>query len=155
MEHYRRAISLLEKWGRLDRLQSPQTSDTIDLLEVALQVKLPPSYRAMLQDFGILIYRGGEIIYGIGLNGVKGEGGSGVWFQTEVARARGQISQTMVCIMSSGYGPEFCIECAERQPNGESPVYLVPAAGYPVGLEKVADSFGEFLLKEVELSLDD
>ena len=73
----------------------------------------------------------------------------GVFFQTSVARERGQISQTMVRVMSSGYGPEFCIECGLINADGEAPVYLVPADGDMQNATKEADSFGEFLLKEV------
>lgn len=155
VEHYRQAISLLEWDGRLNKRRFPQNNDAIEELEADLDVNLPPSYKAMLRDFGILIYRGGEIIYGLGRDGVRGEGGSGTWFQTKMARDQKQISPTMVLIMSSGYGPEFCIECAEVLPDGESPIFLVPAEGSQAGVERVADSFGEFLLKEVKAILAD
>lgn len=146
---YYKAISLLEAEGRLNRRRFPQDAAAIAELETALGVNLPPSYKAMLHDFGILLYRGGEIVYGVGLNGVTGEGGSGVWFQTKMARARKQITPTMVRFQSSGYGPEFCIECAEARADGEAPVYLVPADGDMKNATKEADSFGEFLLNEV------
>lgn len=80
-------------------------------------------------------------------------GGSGVLFQTQVARNRGQISSSMVRILSSGYGSEFCIECAEPEPDGEAPIYLVPADGDLSSAELVARSFGDFLLREVEIDL--
>lgn len=152
---YHKAISLLEADGRLNKRRFPQGDEAIDRLEHVLQVKLPPSYKAMLRDFGILLYRGGEIIYGIGLDGVEGEGGAGVWFQTEMARARKQITSSMVRIQSSGYGPEFCIDCSKVNANGESPVLLVPADGNMENAELVAESFGNFLLVEVEEIIDD
>ena len=78
-ESYHNAVSLLAADGRLDKRRFPQGEEAIDRFESALQVKLPPSYKAVLRDFGILLYRGGEIIYGVGLDGVEGGGGSGVW----------------------------------------------------------------------------
>lgn len=153
-EAYNAAISLLKTNDRLNKRRFPQPHERIMELEKELSVNLPYSYVAMLQEFGILLYRGGEVIYGIGLDGVNGKGGSGVLFQTQLARDRKQITPTMVRVMTSGYGPEFCIECSETNSEGEAPVYLVPADGDPEKTEKVADSFGEFLLAEVKLNLE-
>ena len=154
IELYRQAVQLLEESDELGPLRFPVLSDDINALEKRLGVPLPESYRAMLEDFGIMMFLG-ETIYGIGKSGFDTKGGSGVLFQTEVARKRGQITPTMVRILSSGYGPEFCIECAEMQPSGEAPVYLVPADGDLDKVKKVADSFGAFLLNEVQMNLKD
>lgn len=145
---YRQAVAKLEEEDALGPFRLPATEEDINSLEALLNVKLPKSYRLMLQEFGILMFPG-QTIYGIGKSGVQTKGGSGVFFQTSVARERGQISQTMVRVMSSGYGPEFCIECGQFTADGEAQVYLVPADGDMKNATKEADSFGEFLLNEV------
>ena len=145
---YKQAVAKLAEADVLGPLRFPANEKDIKFLEALLNVTLPKSYKLMLQEFGILMFPG-QTIYGIGKSGVQTTGGSGVFFQTSVARERGQISQTMVRVMSSGYGPEFCIECGLINADGEAPVYLVPADGDMQNATKEADSFGEFLLKEV------
>lgn len=61
----------------------------------------------------------------------------------------------MMRIQSSGYGPEFCIDCSKVNANGESPVLLVPADGNIENAELVVESFGDFLLGEVEKVIND
>lgn len=142
----------IEIYPQLDDL--PTKKELIEELEKRLLVSLPLSYRKMLEDFGILGFEG-QTFYGLGKLGLDGKGGSGVVFQTEVARGRGQISENMVRILSSGYGPEFVIDCAQMDADGEAPVFEVAASGYKDGMKKVADSFGEFLLNEVNMLLEE
>ena len=145
---YKQAVAKLAEADALGPLRFPATEKDIESLAALLNVRLPNSYKLMLQEFGILMFPG-QTIYGIGKSGVQTKGGSGVFFQTSIARERGQISQTMVRVMSSGYGQEFCIECGLINADAEAPVYLVPADGDMQNATKEADSFGEFLLKEV------
>ncbi|MEL6475537.1 MAG: SMI1/KNR4 family protein, partial [Pseudomonadota bacterium] len=56
----------------------------------------------------------------------------------------------MVRIMASGYGPFYVIDCEYVDQDGESPVFLVDQLGYAVSRERVANSFGEFLLTEMK-----
>jgi len=152
IELYRKAVRLLEESGELSSLRFPATQADIQGLEERLGVPLPESYKAMLKEFGIMMFLRATV-YGVGRSGFDTKGGSGVLFQTEVARKREQITPTMVRIMSSGYGSEFCIECNEMKPGGEAPIYLVPADGDLEKAERIADSFGAFLLNEVEMNL--
>lgn len=149
---YRRAVSLLED-RKLFIRRFPQDAAVVEALGRALGVTLPPSYATMLRECGLMLYSGGDIIYGIGLGAYDTKGGSGVHFLTLTARRQGRIGPTMVRIMSSGYGPEFCLECAEADAHGEAPVYLVPANGDLGAAERVAESFGAFLLQEVETAI--
>lgn len=72
-----------------------------------------------------------------------------VVFATETSRKERLITDTMIEIGVAGYGPFFFIDCAELDENGEAPVYEAPANGVQNGKDKLADSFGEFLLNEV------
>ncbi len=95
------------------------------------------------------------MIYGLGKTGVFGNSAPNVVFVTKDRIENSEISQSMIEIMPSGYGPFFVIDCSKMDADGEAPVYLVSAGGYEVECEKVADSFGEFLLNEVNMLLEE
>lgn len=152
IESYEEAIGKLKEGGIEIDFLFPASKSTIDELSEKLRVALPKSYRRMLLDFGILGFEG-QTFYGIGRAGLYTKGGSGVLFQTEIARERGQISQRMVRILSSGYGPEFVIDCSQVDSESESPIYEVSELGFRSGMTRVSDSFGNFLLAEVNLLL--
>jgi hypothetical protein len=110
--------------------------------------KLPPSYRAMLSDCGFLRFRG-KMISGIGLDGVVGSSFGNVYFATMKSRTCGVISDRMIWVMSTGYGPDYVLDCSQPSDIGECPVFLVSEQGYAAGYEREADSFGAFLLDQV------
>jgi SMI1-KNR4 cell-wall len=113
---------------------------------------LPNSYKQMLRDYGSLEFDATEI-YGITINGLDGNSIPNVVFVTEADRSRGEISDKMVEIMVTGYGPYFVLDCGQLDQRGEAPVYEINELGYKHGMKKVADSFGEFLLSEVNMML--
>ncbi|WP_152046928.1 SMI1/KNR4 family protein [Aureimonas psammosilenae] len=118
-------------------------------LETRLGVRLPPSYRAMLLDFGSLRFEGMEF-YGLVPGGHDAVGIPNVVFATESDRASGAISPAMVHINQSGYGPFFVLDCSAPDDEGEAPVYEIQISGTAFGQEHVAPSFGAFVLGEVE-----
>lgn len=145
---YDEAIGLLRKHN-LDPLPIKRPSvEDLAMLEQRLGVRLPDSYRRMLLDFGILMVDS-ITISGVGNDGVVGMNSHNVVFATESSRKDGLITDTMIEIGVAGYGPFFFIDCAELDGNGEAPVYEAPANGVQNGKDKLADSFGEYLLNEV------
>lgn len=150
--HYKSATDKLAKAGvRLIALAGA-TNDQIVELENLLGSKLPDSYKTMLSESGILGFEG-QMISGIGRDGVKGSNFGNVFFATMNSRENNKINFDMVWIMASGYGPDFVIDCAKLDQNDEAPVYEIDELGYETGMKKVADSFGEFLLNEVNMAL--
>jgi hypothetical protein len=126
--------------------------DTIKSLETEISVSLPKSYKRLLSQFGLLGFEG-NMISGIGRNGIKGDNFGSVYFSTMQLRHSKEIAPNMVHVMPSGYGPYFVIDCAQIDQLGEAPVYEINERGYSHGMKKVADSFGEFLLNEVKMAL--
>lgn len=153
MRHYREAVELMQASGREELLRLPQPEPIVDELERKLAVSLPEDYKQMVRDFGILGFQGFEID-GVGSGGVEAEGAPAVAWATLKRREKGLLSPTMVKIMSSGYGPEFVLDCAETPRTGEAPVHMVSLGGQQDDMEKVADSFGEFLLNEVRAAVE-
>ena len=153
VEHYREAMALLEAQGRGLRVRFPAEDASIEKVEAGLAVTLPDDYKQMLRDVGILMARGFEVD-GIGRNGLDPSAPDNILGSVVKERAQGRISDTMVAIMSSGYGPVFVLDCADTARTGEAPVLLVPLEGHrSPDVERVADSFGAFLLGEVRAAV--
>nr|WP_272874795.1 SMI1/KNR4 family protein [Agrobacterium tumefaciens] len=125
------------------------TDADIVAIEARLGVRLPPSYKAMLTQFGTLSFEGIEV-YGWTRSGLDGKSIPNVVFATEDDRKRGLVSDQMVNFMVAGYGPTFVLDCAEISADGEAPVYEIPAGGIKRGKDRLADTFGAFFLAEVE-----
>lgn len=153
MEEYEKATTLIAQEQIKVLVKFPASDELIRNLENRLSVALPKSYQKMLSEFGILLF-GGRMIYGLGKNGLEGDAAPNVVFATEDRRKNGEITDQMVEIMPSGYGPYFVIDCAEMDDQSEAPVYEIDEAGYQHGKDKIADSFGEFLLGEVNSLLE-
>jgi hypothetical protein len=149
---YQKAINLLRN-SSID-IDEPEAipSNAIELLEARLGTKLPRSYQEMIIDFGSLSF-GSKDIYGITRLGMDVASAPNVVFATEDSRSRGEITDKMVEIMPSSYGPNFVLDCGQLDQRSEAPVYEINELGYRHGMKKVADSFGEFLLNEVKMML--
>jgi SMI1-KNR4 cell-wall len=125
------------------------TPEDIMRLEQRLSVSLPNSYRAMLLGVGLLQVESISIA-GLGNSGLDGTTSSSVVFGTEKDRREGLITNTMIRIAVTGYGPFYLIDCSEMDASGEAPVWEAPGHGVKYGKDKIASSFGEFLLDQVK-----
>lgn len=147
------ALKLMKDSGEEILFSGVTDISVIGQMERELKVILPPSYKYFLKKFGTLCFESVNI-YGITKKGVFGDSAPCATFLTKVARDRGDISDKMVKIMSSGYGPNICIDTSEVDENGESPIYEVPLMNIS---EKVlvSSGFGEFLLNIIQEEIDD
>jgi SMI1-KNR4 cell-wall len=151
---FQRAVNILKGSGFKLLITGGVSEDTVIAVENRLDCKLPISYKEMLREFGILGFRG-KMFYGIGINGLEGDSAPNVIFATQDSRSRNEITEKMVEIMSSGYGPTFVLDCGQLDQRGEAPVYEINELGHKHGMKKIADSFGEFLFGEVNMVMDD
>jgi SMI1-KNR4 cell-wall len=149
---YHTAINLLTNSSIKIDEPEPIPSNVVELLEARLNTKLPHSYKQMIVDFGSLSF-GSKDIYGIIRLGMDVASAPNVVFATEDSRSRSEITDKMIEIMPSGYGTNFVLDCGQLDQRGEAPVYEINELGYKHGMKKVADSFGEFLLNEVRMTL--
>ena len=147
---YRRAIQMLYEHGIEvdDPISFPAGS--IEELEIRLGHPIPHTYKIMLEEYGSLEFEGIEI-YGLTRNGVDGKAIPNVVFATENSRHRREITDKMVRIRDSGYGPFFVIDCANIKEGAPAPVLEVSEGGIESGAKLVAMDFAEFLLGEVGL----
>lgn len=149
MDEYHKAIRLLEGNNVRVLTKFPASTELIADLERRLGVTLPKSYVQMLKDFGVMVFKG-HIIFGLGKTGLEGDVAPNVVFATEDRRKNGELTSSMVEIMPSGYGPYFAIDCNDIGASGEATVWQISELGVTDRKEKIAESFGNFLLSEVE-----
>ncbi|HHV7361494.1 TPA: SMI1/KNR4 family protein [Morganella morganii] len=129
--------------------------ETINLFESLLNVVFPESYKIFLQKYGTLAF-GSENIYGITKKGINGDRVPCVLFVTKQAREMGDISNGMIKIKSSGYGPSFSIDTDIIGNSGEPVIVQTELSFKQNGIKKIiADNFAEFLLAEIEMAIED
>jgi SMI1-KNR4 cell-wall len=150
---YDRALDFLESNEISIRNSGGASEELIDQTEVRLGVTLPLSYKKMLSNYGTLSFRGRQY-YGVPKLGIDAQSIPNVVFATLDLRSRDEASAKMVNFKASGYGPNFVIDCGQLDQRGEGPVYEIHELGYMHGMKKVADSFGEFLLNDVKILLE-
>ncbi|MCH8498305.1 MAG: SMI1/KNR4 family protein [Marinobacter sp.] len=148
------AIDLITSSGEeFDCTGGVSTSDISDA-ENFLNTKFPDDYVYFLKHYGSFSFESEEF-YGVTKDGVISESVPSVIFTTKVARARGDISNDMIKIKSSGYGPSYCIDLSLAE-SGNSPVVEVALSFKRDGEKKmVAKSFSEFFLNEIKNALSD
>lgn len=147
---FQEAIDYAERSGIAVTGFQPGDETDIAALENRLGVQLPPSYKAMIRLYGTVNFDALEV-YGLTkLTGLDGKGIPNVVFATEDARHRGIIGNGMILFMTSGFGPAFLLDCNEADGSGEAPVYEFPVGGVAYGRDKLASSFGRFILDEVQ-----
>jgi len=121
--------------------------DKIVAAEQILGVKFPRSYTMFLEKYGVAGIFGFEI-YGIIKDPATDEGcvPNGIWY-TLIERKESKLPHDYIVIGDTGEGSLYVIDTAQKDENAESPVLIWDASGET---EQIADSFGEFLLEQLE-----
>jgi SUKH superfamily protein len=150
MEKYRRALELMAKAGGGDFV-GPKPESLVARAEAALGLRFPPSYRQFLLDLGAGDIGGFEV-YGLIDDNFEDARVPDAIALTLQARRNG-LDPRYVLIGTLGDGSHDCLDTGHLQANGEAPVVQLSSEFEdPVTL---ADSFGEYLLVEVQDSLSE
>ncbi len=129
----------------------PRPQELIEQAEAALGVRLPPSYRAFVQELGAGDI-GGEEFYG--LTSADFESSSvpnGIWVTLQ-ERDDSELPESLIVVYSVGEGTLYALDTSQAGDDGEAPVVAwAPGASAPGGgLETVAPDFGAFFRETVE-----
>ncbi|WP_404442119.1 SMI1/KNR4 family protein [Sutcliffiella horikoshii] len=132
------------------------SDDLIYAAEKTLNVKFPISYRLFLRRYGVGDILGEEI-FGLGIeeSGVP----SMVWI-TKHFRQEKTLPDHLICIYFAGYdNMYYCLDCSNvKNENDDSATVVSYFNGLPIedqNFEIEFPSFGEFLLRTLEDSLED
>lgn len=133
----------------------PATPKQVEDFERALHIEFPASYREFLLNFGVLDFEGFEF-YGITPEGVHAKAIPCVLFATKDGIDKGQISNKMIMVQESGYGPVYCIDLDMVGSKSEPVVVEVPIS-YEESKEKkvVAESFADFLILRIKEAINE
>lgn len=147
------AIKMMESTGEEILTTGGVISSLILQAEQKLKIKFTEDYKYFLEKFGCLSFEGEEF-YGLTNDELNADAIPCVIFATESARMRGDISQSMVFVKSSGYGPLFSIDL-----SGASSVSPVVETSLSYKRDKevnvVAESFGDFFYNEIKDAIED
>lgn len=151
LEKYRQARDLIAAAGGGD-FEGPKPESRVAESEVALGVRFPPTYRQFLLELGCGVI-GGFQVFGI-VDADQGDRAVPDAIQlTLKARRTSGLDPRYVVVGALGEGSFDCLDTAHLDRDGEGPVVQLSADWEdPV---KLADSFGEYLLTEVEDATSD
>ena len=153
VERVNLAIELMQNSGE-NIISTGSVSDELILnAEIRLGVKFPKDYIYFLKKYGSLFFAD-EMFYGLTKLGFDSESVPCIIFATESARKLGEISNKMIYIKASGYGPLFCLDL-ENVSEG-APVKEVPNSNKEYkDTSVIANNFGEFFYNEIKLAVQE
>ncbi|ASA58318.1 hypothetical protein BSQ33_19640 [Vibrio gazogenes] len=121
----------------------------IEKAESALNLKFPPSYRVFLKTLGCGDIEGLEFYGLIDDNFESSSVPNAIWLTLHERKASG-LPDHLVLIYGLDDGTLYAVDTKTTGLDGENPIVRYGADGVA---EKVADSFGSFLLSELKTVL--
>ncbi len=151
LERYRKARELIASAGQGD-FEGPKPESLVARAEAALGLTFPPSYRQFLLDLGSGDVAGFEVYGLVDEDFVDSAVPDAIWLTLEERESNG-LDPRFIIIGALGDGTYDCLDTAHLDASREAPVVQLSADFEdPV---KLADSFGEYFLAEVESALSD
>lgn len=153
-DKFEEAARIMQRNGLEAFSPGGSSREFIEKVEARLGVRLPPSYRDFLREYGILEVEAEEFYGEFDDEGFATAIPSFV-FATERARELGDIDPQDILIRITGYGPIVIIDCSAADENNESPVFLQDAKYDPeknevlFSREKIASSFGQYFFDQI------
>jgi len=149
MEHYERAVELIEESGDGD-FEGPKPDDLIAKAEAALGVTFPPTYRRFLSEYGCGDI-GGEEFYGLINDQFEGSSiPNAVWLVLN-ERSGASLPDRYVLVCAEGDGTYCAIDISRKTEQEENPIVHLGVDWSHLSVE--ADSFGAFLLARVQQAI--
>jgi hypothetical protein len=151
LEKVRRAQELIARAGG-GEFEGPKPASLVAKAEAELGLVFPPSYRLFLRELGCGSIRGFETYGVVDEDFARSSLPDAIWLTLE-ARRNGGLHRRYVIVGALGDGSFDCLDTAHLDASGEAPVVQLSAEFEdPV---KLADSFGDYFLTEVEDALCD
>lgn len=148
------AFKLIEENKENSDFEALDSDDIIIEAEKILNLKFPPTYRLFLEKYGCG-YISGTIIYGIINNKLESEGApNGIW-SILTKRKKWGLPNTHIIISNTGDGFWYVLDSSQPNIAGEYPVFIYGFGEDGKSQEKVNEDFGEFLLEQIKLSLEE
>jgi hypothetical protein len=149
LDDFDAALAIVRMRPQASDFFGPAPQDDIDEAQRLLGLALPPSYRRFLATLGVGAFDDVEF-YGIVAGKVPGSSVPSMVWRTLADRKLVGYPTTHITIMSSSYGPIFCLDGAAADEQGEYPVVgWTPSTSTENPGERLANSFGVFFRDEI------
>lgn len=142
IEDVKRAIEILNDHGGGD-FEGKKSPELISAAEKKLNVQFPPSYRFFLEELGCGDIEGLEFYGVINEDFENSSVPDAIWLT--LSQRNAGLPLEYVVVYSGGEGTLFVLDTTQSE-AGEHPVYACRSNAIQ---EKVASSFGTFLLNEL------
>jgi hypothetical protein len=149
VQSYKEARKLIEAAGGGD-FEGNKPESLVARAEFALGLAFPPSYRFFLSEMGAGDFNGFEVFGLINDNFSNSSVPNGVWLTLSERRAIG-LHPAYIIVGEAGDGTYFALDTRPVGRTCEAPVVRlsVDAKNH----ERVAESFGDYLLERVNCSI--
>ena len=153
IEKVKLAIKMMESTGEEILFTGGVSDKDITDAESRLGLEFPLDYKYFLGIYGSLSFEG-ESFYGLTQFGLDVGEIPCVIFATESALKRTDISNNMIYIKASGYGPLFSLHLSDSKKH--SPV-VETSLSYKrhKEIKILANSFGDFFYDEIKAAIED
>lgn len=145
---YEAAVATMARATGLQSFEGPRDEGLVLAAERALGLRLPPTYRRFVREYGAGNFGSFEIYGVISQNFETSSVPDAIWY-TLGERRDGRLPQDLVVIGEDGAGTLYCVRCGG--PEDEGAVIALPSAR-PLDKQAqtaVAADFGAFFLDGV------
>ncbi|MBK3494230.1 SMI1/KNR4 family protein [Viridibacillus sp. YIM B01967] len=145
---YEAAKKILLSEADIANFIGPQSSELLERVEDALNLKIIGSYREFLLTFGAGFFSGVKIL------GIPGDDFgnpsllNGVSYTLTLRKEVG-LPCNLLVIYNPGNGELFCLDFHQIKDDEPEIVSFMPEVGMGLQYDAIADSFGEFLYEIV------
>ncbi len=147
------ALAIVQNTPSRSDFFGPAPEDNVAAAERMLGIHMPPSYRRFLVTLGVGSFDDVEF-YGIIANKIPGSSVPSMIWRTMEDRKLAGYPKTHITIMSSGYGPIFCLDGSAVNAEEEYPVVeWTPSTSASNPGERLSENFGAFFLSEIRSRL--
>lgn len=153
MNYFDLLIERIRSLGEEITFSGPQTPESIALLENALEVNLPPSYRRFLSVYGAGGTKG-DWIAGIYNNDPLRSNDGYAFGETLRMRQNYQLPLGLVVIQSSPPEIVWCLDVRNLESGQEAPVVAIDVLKN-FRSEKIADNFDAYFREYLEVRAED
>lgn len=161
LETLQKAFKLIELNIKKADFEKQKPESLIKSAEEVLELTFPPTYRAFLKQYGCGDIAGLEIYGVINEDFEKSGVPDGIWYTLserkfqELPSPDYYFPHHLIIIADGGLGDWCVLDTLQKNADGENPVVIWEPGRSMINdkLEKIAEDFGDFLLKSIEAAL--
>lgn len=155
MQTYEKAVALMQKYPDLQHFIGPRDESLIDLAEKLLDLKLPPTYRRFVEEYGTGAF-GSHEFYGIIDDNFIMNTNMDAIGETLRLRSQYSLPKNLIYIIPSGGLIDDYFLWVKLESDSEALViaYAIGFSEDDQTYEVLANDFGDYLYSKVKLQIE-